>query len=246
MSDSVSKPGGVSMSVLVLSLLLAVAVTTAVMFALRPAGPTAEPQVPGLSETEPVTQSDSVRPGDRPTGTVYYPIPFASPPNLKLTAPGRVYEIIKQDELGFVWTARLKIEDFPSGTPREHVKDILEGMLSGKATKLSEIFVSVGGVGSFSPKPDLVFEEFTWEAKGIRVRGLPPRFQQRGSFTVLPNTEGEEVFKVSYTQPAHVELLGNSSTVITECRTNGFKWKSGAAGGKVEYIATGLRVTDGK
>jgi hypothetical protein len=260
MAESEPKPVSVSLPVLILSLLLAVAVTAAVMLALRPGLPAVEkpdqPQSLAASRVdallaEPITQKDTISPREHPAGTVFYPIPFASPPNLKLSAAGRVYEIIKQDELGFVWAARLTREDFPPEAPPEKIKDLIETSLGRE--KLSDIAIGIGGVGVFRPKPDLVFEDFTWEAKGLRGTGLPTKFEQRGSFKVLPNTEGEVVFAVPFAQPAHVELLGNNYTMITECRAYGFKWKNVvakdwefAASGQVEYVATGVRVTENK
>src|SRR5262245_47843751 len=93
---------GVSPAVLALSVLLPVATTAAVVLALRPA-PQAGPAGQGLPDRagplEPLTQKDTVAPRDKLTGQVFYPVPFATPPNLKLKASKRVYEIVKQDEL---------------------------------------------------------------------------------------------------------------------------------------------------
>jgi hypothetical protein len=257
MGESAPKPASVSWPVLVLSLLLAVAVTAAVMFALRPGVvPTANPaqdqppaaHQPGVPLAEPITQKDTISPRDRPAGTVFYPIPFASPPNLKLTAAGRrVYETIKQDELGFTWAARLRLDDFPPEAPPNDIKALIEMSLGRE--KLSDFAIGIGGVGVFRPKPDLVFEDFTWDAKGIRGPALPPTLEQRGSFMVRPNTDGEVIFPMPYAEAAHVALRGNQWTIITECRANGFKWKNVveknfefAAGGEVQYTAKGLRV----
>ena len=120
MGESASKPAGVSPAVLVLSLLLAVATTTAVLFAVRPVAPAAGTAGGGTMPAaqaepppaEPSTQKDTVTPRDHPTGQVFYPLPFSTRPNLKLTAPTRVYEVVKEDELGFAWAVRPKADDF--------------------------------------------------------------------------------------------------------------------------------------
>ena len=93
MGESAPKPAGVSPAVLVLSLLLAVATTAAVLFAVRPVAPPhggtgggttpAAPQA-DPAPAEPLTQKDTVAPRDHPTGQVFYPIPYAQPANVEL------------------------------------------------------------------------------------------------------------------------------------------------------------------
>src|SRR5690348_133990 len=128
LSDPHSPPAkSVSVTTLILSLALAVSTTAAVCLAVlyfrHPAapggaggGPLAavfggEPPVQ-KDGYEPLVQKDAVSPQTNHTGTVYYPIPYASPPNLKLTASKRQYDIVKQDELGFTWMARPTPDDF--------------------------------------------------------------------------------------------------------------------------------------
>lgn len=221
---------GVSPLVLVLSVLLAVAGTAAVMFALRPApaqqaagGPSAPGNLGEATAVEPLTQKDTASPKRDVSGKVIYPIPFTVPPSLKLTAAKREYRIDKQDEYGFTWRAELTADDFPPTVNKDTVAIWIRNFTSSLAGNL---------------KDGLVFEDFTWEAKGVRGGGLPPRVELTGTFNTLPNTDGEVVYEIPFAQPAHVELSGNTNVTVTEMRANGFKWKNVTEKGK-EWFGSG-------
>ncbi|HEX5269067.1 MAG TPA: hypothetical protein VFW33_01205, partial [Gemmataceae bacterium] len=146
-------PRGVSVTTLILSLALAVATTAAVVLAVlhlrRPAaggGPIA-----AILGEEPLAQKDTVSPQSSYTGIVYYPIPYGSPPNLKLTSAKRQYDIVKQDEAGFTWMARPLLDDFKDDKRQE-----------AEATNL--ISTPFGQLFLNAIKPNLHFEDFTWEA----------------------------------------------------------------------------------
>ena len=110
---------GVSITTLLLSLALAVSVTAAVILAVlyfrqpgSASGGGGGGALAAIFGEEPLVQKDTVSPQSKYTGIVYYPTPYGSPPNLKLTASKRQYDIVKQDETGFTWMARPMLEDF--------------------------------------------------------------------------------------------------------------------------------------
>ena len=231
---------GVSPLVLVLAVLLSVAATAAVVLYLRPtpspaAGGTAANPT-GSPALDPFTQKDTVSPKRDSSGKVFYPIPFAIPPSLKLTAARHEFVIVTQDEFGFTWGVRPLEEDLVPDPKRD--ADMLATLLRN-----STAFMTPAQL-----KPGLVYEDFTWEAKGVRGSGLPLPREQTGSFTTLPNTDGEVIYPIPYTQPAHVELTGNNNVAVTEMRANGFKWKNVTkkgdeffGSGSVTWKARGVR-----
>ena len=105
LSDPPSPPAkGVSITTLVLSLALAVTTTAAIVLAVvhlrQPApagGGGGSNPAAAVSGEEPLVQKETVAPQSRYTDTVYYPIPYASPPHIKLTSAKRQYDIVKQD-----------------------------------------------------------------------------------------------------------------------------------------------------
>jgi hypothetical protein len=238
MTESGRRPAGVSPVVLVLSVFPAAAATGAAILALRPAGP----RVGGRESTdEPFTQKDTVSPRDHATGQVFYPVPFATKPNVKLASQGHDYEVVREDEFGFVWTVRVK-----SGDIKPEFFARREGI--PETVSLAELQAAIGNL-----RPGLVFEDFTWEARGVRGGKIAVPFEQTGRFIALPNTDGEVIFPVPYAQPANVELSNNQFTTVTECRANGFKWKNVCEKGKeffaqgnVDWVSKGVRPTDGK
>ena len=152
------RPRGVSATTLILTAALAATTTAAVVLAVlyfisaRPTGAPGQPSAfAGLtgSGPTPFVQKDAVKPQGHPSGEVFYPIPYATPPHLTLTAPRRTYTIVKQDELGFSWAADNLVEDFVGD-----VKDIAASLQNGT-------------VGFLQRKPNVEYEEFTWETKGV-------------------------------------------------------------------------------
>src|SRR5262245_51847939 len=69
---------------------------------------------------EPFEQTDAISPGSKFTNQYFYPIPYASPPNLKLICDDkkRVVEIVKEDEFGFVWMIRPCLDDIAEATAK--------------------------------------------------------------------------------------------------------------------------------
>jgi hypothetical protein len=242
-------PRHASPTVLILAVGCAIATTGAIFFAMRtPASQ--ETTIASDGHTVPArelpvtatafTQSDSVSPGGKFTNQVFYPIPYSSPPNLKLHCEDkkRVYEIVKEDEFGFTWLIRPSIEDFTA--------DVL------KVSKPEDLLrFTFDGYSSSNFKPNLQFADFTYEAKGVRGSGMAPRpFEQTGTFNTLANTDGEVIFPIPYAAPANVELSGNASSymVVTECKATGFKWKNkpdptwiSHASGTITWKAKGQR-----
>jgi hypothetical protein len=228
---------GISPAVLVLSVLFAIAATTAVVLALRPSAPamTLATQadasgkivaVPVATATlEPFVQKDVVTPKGKTTGQVYYPIPFGSPPNLKFGTSKREYIILTETEFGFTWAARATADDFEPGLN----EDATFGPLITNALRLGIPLTEVGGALFAKLKPNPLLDEFTWEAKGIAGKPQPPMVTIKGEFSSLPNTEGEVAFGMSYAQPPNVTFTRDNTggrTAITTITPTGFKWQN--------------------
>ena len=154
---------GISIATLILSLALAVSMTAvailAVLYFRQPgsaSGGGGGGALAAIFGDEPLVQKDTVSPQGKYTGIVYYPTPYASPPNLKLTAQKRTYDIVKQDETGFTWMSHPMIEDIKD----EWRKDFE----AGSVTKTIELLA-----GQSYLKPNIQYEDFTWEAKGVRA-----------------------------------------------------------------------------
>jgi len=190
----------------------------------------------------PLAQKDAVSPGMAYTGTVHYPAPYLTRPNLKLTSGKRHYEAIAETELGFTWVARLLPDDLREGAPQGG--NVLDKLLGDQAA-----LAAVKG----NLKPGLVFEDFTWEAKGLRAppSALPTKtFVQKGAFYSQIGHESVVFFELPYDSPPNVELSSSferhSSTVILECTAKSFKWRNtekegGRNHGDVTWTAKGVR-----
>jgi hypothetical protein len=187
----------------------------------------------------PLVQKNSVSPGQTFTGQVNFPEPYRIPPHLKVTPSGkRLYEVGAVTEFGFGWTARMLPDDV-----REDVR------------KEADAFDRVFGLGivfaaaQSKLKPGLVFEDFAWEAQGLRMpaSSLPPKtFEQSGKFYTLIGQEGPVSFPVPYASPPLVQLSGyNNATIVTEVTATGFRWRNpmkepGGNQGDVTWTAKGV------
>lgn len=235
---------GISPLVLVLAVLLALAgsaaITLGVLY-LSNRSPGQAQGTPGSpaggggpgSDSGPLTQQGTVKPEGLGSGEMFYPVPYASPPNLTV-GPGSRYLIVRQDEYGFTWLDRARMAD------------------------ARNLLASLPEVNNFLPKGeepkfDPVQPELTWEAKGVRgAPGAQPfkLFEQTGKFQSDKGQQGQVNFSIPYASPPNVELSGNhEKTVITECTATGFKWKNGSDGkwsseyGEVTWKAKGVRAT---
>jgi len=231
---------GVSVGTLILSLALAVSLTAASILAFlhfRQPGNGGGGGPPVAIGEGPLVQKDTVSPRSKFTGTVYYPIPYASPPNLKLTASKREYDIVRQDETGFTWMARSLPEDLREDMRKDHE---------------SEVGNAIEGIMGWM-KPNIVFEDFTWEAKGVRDAGGMRAFEQTGTFNTVFGKEGEVNFTLPYALAPNVTLSGTASgaVIVEESSPTGFKWKNVATidngfstNGEITWTAKGVRTTE--
>jgi hypothetical protein len=189
----------------------------------------------------PLAQNDTVSPGGAFTGVVHYPAPYLTRPNLKLSSGKRKYEVTAETELGFTWLARALPDDFREETRKDPAQ--LDKFLGAPLA----FAASTGNL-----KSGLVFEEFTWEARGLRAppSALPPKtFELQGKFQSVLGQEGVVNFEIPYSEPPHVELTGNytTATVVAECTPNSFKWRNAArekaayVEGEVQWTAKGIR-----
>jgi hypothetical protein len=190
----------------------------------------------------PLAQKDTVSPGAMYTGVVHYLAPYLTKPNLKLTSGKRKYEVRAETELEFTWVARPLPDDFREDVTKD--ANLLDKFLG-------DSLAAASAQGKL--KPGLVFEDFAWEAKGLRAppSALPPKtFQQKGTFYSQTGHESVVFFEVPYDSPPNVELSGSlhshESTVILEITEKCFKWKNtGKAGqqsyGDVNWTAKGIR-----
>ena len=196
----------------------------------------------------PFVQTEPVKPGQSFAGPVQFPLPYQLPPHIKLTSASgkRLYEVVTVNEYGFTWTAK----PLPDDISEEGRKDTIG----------FERILGVGGLAMAQLrgylKPSTVFEDFTWEAKGVRMPlgNLPPRTHTaEGKFYTIFGQEGPVMFPVPYATPPHVEVTGGyrSVTVISEVTATGFKWKNVAKDrfgneGEVQWTAKGILATEKK
>lgn len=190
----------------------------------------------------PVEQTDTVSPRRAYTGTVYYRVPFALPPNLRLTSKNRQYDVLKQDEIGFTWVARPLAEDYRENTRGEFVNFLPQDPQWWALTGHNRL------------KADIEFEDFTWEARGLRAAAATLRmraFEQKGKFQTIAGKEAPVYFPVPYESPPNVELSGtrSGSVLVAECTPKYFRWKhAGPSGtqyeGEVEWIARGIKAAE--
>jgi hypothetical protein len=196
----------------------------------------------------PFSQQGSVKPEGELTGIVYYPIPYATPPNLSLS-PGRRYAITKQDEFSFVWLDREAAKELPA-LAADVLKDVpaLAGVLQKKPAEASPAEKKTQDAPAAAGEQP----EMTWEAKGVRAaadsRALR-LFEQKGTFYSLTGSEGEVMFPYPYASPPNVELSGPvHTTLIVEIKATGFKWKNGGTApfdrGDAGWTAKGIKATE--
>jgi hypothetical protein len=187
----------------------------------------------------PLVQKDTLSPGPTFTGQVNFEQPYRFPPHFKLTPAGkRQYDVTALTEFGFVWTARMLPDDVREDARKD--AEVLERVLG----------LGLAGAGLQGKlKPGLVFEDFTWEARGVRMpmSALPPKtFEQQGKFYTIIGQESPVSFPVPYAGPPKVELSGyNHSTIVTEVTATGFRWKNVmkdkfANEGDVRWTANGV------
>ena len=238
MSDAFSKPAlprVVSLTMLILTAALTATTAVAVVLAVL--------YFSGGASGQAFVQRDTIKPQGHTTGEVVCPIPYAVPPHLTLTATHRPYTIVKQSEMGFSWSADEIPEDYA-------------GDIDAIKTALRDHNVQQALFNNqFTRKNDIVYEDFTWEAKGVKVgaaAGMDLPFEQTGSFQSVLGTEGQENFAIPYASPPQVTLTGhNGTTVMVEATNAGFKWKNGGKDnpfpgnneGPVSWTAKGVRAT---
>ena len=167
----------------------------------------------------PLVQKDAINPGSQMSAIIYYPTPYRIRPNLKLTCGKRNYDILAQTEFGFTWAVRLRSDDYRE-SPKE--EPLLDKLLGDPA-----LMASLRG----NLKPGLVFEEFTWEAQGLRapLSAIPPPVQeQTGTFRTLAGQEATQNFPIVFASAPHVELSGINAqtTIVVESTRQGFKWRN--------------------
>ena len=110
-------------------------------------------------------------------------------------------------------------------------------------------------INQFSKKLDIVYEDFTWEAKGVSAgaaEAMDMPIEQTGTFQSVLGKEGQEYFAFPYASPPQVTLTGhNGTTIVAEATASGFKWKNegmdnpfpGNNAGEVTWTAKGIRAT---
>lgn len=229
-------PRGVSIGVVVLCVLFTLlAAEGAVLIALHFLSHTSTPTPTADSSStprvvEPFAQQGTVNTDTAASTTVFYPTPFASPPNLTLTIKdgGRRFAVVRQDEFGFTW--RPVVEVTLPADPSRRPWGKVEG-------------VEVG-----SPV-------FGWEAKGVvgKSADLPPRpFEQTGTFPAPWSEEGEVYFAAPYATPPNVTLAASTGVVmVTTVTPLGFTWKNplkapATPSPAVTWTAAGTRATPGQ
>jgi hypothetical protein len=189
----------------------------------------------------------------RISDVVYYPVPYASPPNLTLTSKSadRSYTIVRQDEFGFVWMVDVGLKDAKQlAETLQNLKDPSD--LFGALTKPD---------GKALPKLQ-PGGEFTWEARGVRpftTQAAMPPFQQTGTFQISPGGPHEQVehFPQPFATPPNViffhhETLpnwGEPKIKILLTTPLGFRWQASnpntnpARIVKMNWTARGTRAT---
>jgi len=229
-------PGRLSGGGRALLLLLATALGAVVAYAVlhntgHAPGSHTEGAAPAVPPT-PHAQRGTIRTAGQVSGTVYYPLPYASPPHLNLTAPGNRYVVTKQDELGFTWAAA----------------DLAE-----RAKKAIDAPGHPDGAKPDGAKAPAADEELSWGAEGIPIGvgvGYPRLFEQNGSFEARPGEEGDVYFPYPHSTPPNVELAGFPAVLVADVTPLGFRWKHaaqkgerGGDGGTVRWTSKGVRAT---
>ncbi len=188
---------------------------------------------------EPFSQKGTV-PVKRFGDVLYYPIPYATPPQLTLTsnATDRSYAIVRQDEFGFVWAVDVGSKE---------MKDLTGALKDAK--DLNDLAGALGGVGGKGLPSSRPGEEFTWEARGMRpftVEAATPPFQQQSKFT-LPEGEavGVEYFPYPYATAPNLTLTSGPYIKVLATTPTGFKWQKvqGYSNPVQTWHARGIRAT---
>jgi len=244
-----ARPGrGAMLAVLVLTPLLSVALSALLVLSILhflarvptsavANGVVADPRL--LRDIIEPFKQDGTVPVKQHGGIVYYPIPYATPPHLTLTAqsPDRSYAIVRQDEYGFVWALDVGLKD---------IKDLAGALKDAKDLKdVAGALTKPDGKSQAELKPG---EAFTWQAKGVRpfttVAATPP-FVQTGSFSVplfQANVEGGEHFPHPYATPPNVTISHNFQVLAVT--PLGFRWKNRINdASQPTWTARGLRAT---
>jgi hypothetical protein len=179
-------------------------------------------------------QRDTVAPRSAALGSVYFPLPFHAPPHLKLTCAQREYRALNVTEAGFVWEAKLRESDFKPSLPKDDLERLLGSSLNQVLNNL---------------RPDLLFEDFTWEAAGQSpdpATALPKTFTQKGKFGAPGKQESIVYFPIPFASPPNV-TFDYRDIVLVECNEKSFKWKNiDPANYLVEWVAIGVLPKTGK
>jgi hypothetical protein len=176
-------------------------------------------------------------------GIVYYPVPYANPPHLKLTMKSaeRSVNIVRQDEHGFVWGVELTMKD------GKNLFGAFKGVKS--VEDLPGVLAAVDSKGLPALKPG---EAFTWEARGVRpfmTAATAPPFQQTGTFLVPQLNPGVSYGRVEHFQHPYAtppNLTFSAEVKVLATTATGFRWeKWGWVPDqiKITWTARGVRAT---
>jgi hypothetical protein len=189
---------------------------------------------------EPFTQNGIVE-VKQVSDVVYYPIPYATPPNLTLTSKSedRSYVIVRQDEFGFAWAATGDLKS---------VKDLAEKLKGAKDLQgIGSALADLGAKGAVDIRPG---GEFTWQARGVRpftTQAATPPFVQQGTFLMRDGVglSGAEYFPHPYAHSPNVTLSELNVKIVATTPT-GFRWQQIAQqwpAVTVKWSAKGVRTT---
>jgi hypothetical protein len=263
-SPLTSSTNGISPRTLVLSVLLAVAITAAAVLGVvayrggfgrsndpGPSDPSTTPTL--VKDGDVYVQKAAVKP-DGATGHVVFPMPYAVPPHLTLTSGKRKYTIVKEDELGFSWIAADLVDDFMDDVRKVNEAAFVDGKVRGDKDA-KDVLREVERVVGKKKRDHIDYESFTWEARGLRlgaadaaITNTRTLFEQEGSFRVVPGETGDVNFPFPYALPPNVEVTGGGVdyVVITETKPGGFKWKysqKGAFSYEMKWKTKGIKAT---
>jgi hypothetical protein len=183
------------------------------------------------ADDQPLVQKGEVKAEEAASASVFYPVPYGSPPNLALTTKSgsRKFLVTRQDELGFTWSMALTVGEVKG------LGDVLKKP-DGKAPE---------------QKPDPGPHEFAWVAKGLPEKAGSPYskpHEQKGSFTAPWGQEGDVYFSAPYATPPNVTFGPNTSNAsIQTVSPLGFSWKNAGASPlpapSVPWTAVGVKAT---
>jgi hypothetical protein len=229
-TSAATRHGVITPVTLILAVLLAAAVTAAIVLGVvhvrdnsvagsSPTSPTMLPQ-PVATGITPYVQQDKIQPIGESSGVVYFPVPYYSVPSLKLVPADR-YLIAQQTEEGFTWIDR----DRASATE-------LWGFFKEQADNLYKSRATQPAASNTAPAPPAPQPELAWEAKGVigdgKLRKKPKIVEQSGSFSTVFGTEGEIYFPEPFALPPNVQLSGahDATTNVTKVEATNFKWRN--------------------